>query len=48
MKKNKNIIIGVGGNIRSKDGSHPIDIAIKAIDYLKDYSINVIKKSSWY
>ena len=48
MKKNKNIIIGVGGNISSKDGSHPIDIAIKAIDYLEKYSINVIKKSSWY
>ena len=48
MKKNKKIIIGVGGNIRSEDGSHPIDIAIKAIDSFKDYSINVIKKSSWY
>ena len=32
MKKNKKIIIGVGGNIRSEDGSHPNDIAIKAID----------------
>ncbi len=44
----QNIIIGVGGNINSDDGSHPTDVANKAISCLKNYSIKVIKQSSWY
>jgi len=42
------IIIGIGGNIKSKDGDHPIKIARKAIKYLRDYSINITNQSSWY
>ena len=42
------IIIGIGGNIKSEDGDHPIKVAIKAISYLKDYSINITDQSSWY
>ena len=46
--QNQKIIIGVGGNIFSEDGSHPIKVAMKAIKYFKDYSINITKQSSWY
>ena len=46
--KIENLIIGIGGNISSDDGSHPIEVAIKAINSLKDYSIEVTKQSSWY
>ena len=42
------IIIGIGGNIYSDDGSHPIRVAEKAINNLKNYSIKVIEQSSWY
>ena len=42
------IIIGIGGNIKSDDGSHPIHIAMKAINSLENYSIQVIEQSSWY
>ena len=47
MQKQK-IIISIGGNIKSEDGTHPIKVAIKAIDYFKDYSIKVTEQSSWY
>ena len=46
--KNYKIIIGIGGNINSEDGTHPIEVAINAINCLKDYSITVTKQSSWY
>ena len=46
--QNQKIIIGIGGNIKSKDGTHPVKVAMKAIRCLKDYSINVTKQSSWY
>ena len=46
--KIKRLIIGIGGNIKSKYGSHPIKVGIKAIGYLGEYSIDVIKQSSWY
>ena len=46
--QNQKIIIGIGGNLESKDGSHPIKVAMKAISYFKDYSIKVIEQSSWY
>ena len=42
------IIIGIGGNIKSDEGSHPIHVAMKAINSLKNYSIQVIEQSSWY
>ena len=42
------IIIGIGGNIKSDDGSHPIHVAMKAINSLENYSIQVIEQSSWY
>ena len=45
---NQKIIIGIGGNIKSKDGAHPIKVAMKAIRYLKDYSINITNMSRWY
>ena len=47
MQKQK-IIISIGGNIKSEDGTHPIKVAIQAIDYFKDYSIKVTEQSSWY
>ena len=43
-----NIIISIGGNIKSKDGSHPIHVAKKAINCLENYSIQVTDQSSWY
>ena len=46
--RSQKIIIGIGGNIKSKDGIHPINVAIKAISYLKNYSIKVTNQSSWY
>ena len=42
------IIIGVGGNINSEDGSHPVIICNKAIGTLMEYSIKVEKQSKWY
>ena len=42
------IIIGIGGNINSKDGTHPIKICNKAIWSLQQYSIKVNKQSKWY
>ena len=47
MISNK-IIIGIGGNINSKDGSHPVEVCDNAIKSLKDYSIQVEKQSQWY
>ena len=47
MISNK-IIIGIGGNINSIDGSHPVEVCNKAIKSLKDYSIQVEKQSKWY
>ena len=47
MKTNK-IIIGVGGNIYSENGSHPVEVCKKAINTLIDYSIKVEKQSKWY
>lgn len=46
--KIKKVIISIGGNIRSDEGFHPIDIALKAIHIMKDFSINVKKQSRWY
>ena len=46
--QNKKIIIGIGGNIKSEEGVHPIRIAMRAISYFKDYSINITNQSSWY
>ena len=45
---NQKIIISIGGNIKSKDGSHPIHVAKKAINCLENYSIQVTNQSSWY
>ena len=41
------IIIGIGGNINSEDGTHPIKICNKAICSLQEYSIKVKKQSKW-
>ena len=46
--QNHKIIIGVGGNLKSHDGIHPIKVAMKAISYFNDYSIKVTDQSSWY
>ena len=46
--KNQKVIIGIGGNIKTEDGNHPIEVAIKAISFLKDYSIKITEQSSWY
>ena len=42
------IIISIGGNTKSKDGTHPINVAMKAISCFKNYSIKVTDQSSWY
>ncbi len=42
------IIIGIGGNINSDDGTHPIKVCNKAICSLQEYSIKVKKQSKWY
>ena len=47
MNENK-IIIGIGGNIHSSDGLHPIEIGEKALKSMRQSSINIEKKSSWY
>ena len=46
--KSQKIIIGIGGNIRSYDGLHPIEVGIKAIEWLNVFDMEVIKESSWY
>ena len=46
--QNHKIIIGIGGNLKSNDGTHPIKVAVKAIRYFNDYSIKVTDQSSWY
>ena len=46
--KFQKIIIGIGGNIKSNDGSHPVHVAMNAINYLQNYSIQVTGQSSWY
>ena len=42
------IIIGIGGNIKSNDGSHPVQVAMNAINCLQNFSIQVTEQSSWY
>ena len=44
----KKIIIGIGGNLYSKNGLHPVEICQEAIKSLKSMSIIVEKQSSWY
>ncbi len=46
--KIQKIIISIGGNIKSEDGSHPVHIGMKAIKSLKTFSINVTQQSNWY
>ena len=46
--ENQNVIIGIGGNLKTQDGTHPIKVAMKAIRFLKDYSMKVSEQSSWY
>ena len=46
--QNHKIIIGIGGNLKSSNGNHPIKVAMKAIRYFNDYSIKVTDQSSWY
>jgi 2-amino-4-hydroxy-6-hydroxymethyldihydropteridine diphosphokinase len=43
-----NVIIGIGGNIYSSDGLHPIEIGEKALKSMEFMSIIIEKKSSWY
>ena len=47
MDQNK-LIIAIGGNIKSSDGTHPIDVGKKAIKLLEKFLIFVEKKSCWY
>ena len=42
------VIIGVGGNINSEDGIHPVDTCNMAIRSFQNYSIRVKKQSKWY
>ena len=43
MKKKKDLIIGIGGNINSNEGLHPIEVGKKAIKKLQSLSINIQK-----
>ena len=45
---NQKIIIGIGGNLKSDNGDHPIKVAMMAIMLLEDYSIKITDQSSWY
>ena len=47
MKKNK-IIIGVGGNLYTENGIHPVEVCKTAINTLVNYSIKIEKQSKWY
>ncbi|MDC0457406.1 2-amino-4-hydroxy-6-hydroxymethyldihydropteridine diphosphokinase [Alphaproteobacteria bacterium] len=47
MNQNK-IIIGIGGNLHSSNGLHPIEIGRQAIKAITAMSINVEKQSNWY
>ena len=44
----KKIIVGIGGNLFSKEGLHPVQVCQEAIKLLKPMSIIVEKQSSWY
>jgi 2-amino-4-hydroxy-6-hydroxymethyldihydropteridine diphosphokinase len=46
--KHKKIIVGIGGNLFSKEGLHPVQICQEAIKLLNPMSIIVEKQSSWY
>ena len=48
MKKLSKLIIGIGGNLNSSDGLHPVEVGKKAILQLQSSSIKVKKVSSWY
>ena len=48
MQKLSNLIIGIGGNLISFDGLHPIEVGKKAMLQMQSFSINVHKVSSWY
>ena len=48
MKKLSKLIIGIGGNLNSYDGLHPIQVGKKAILQMQSFSIKVQKVSSWY
>ena len=48
MKELFNLIIGIGGNVHSSDGLHPMQVANKAIKQMNSYSINIQKFSRWY
>ena len=48
MTKLSYLIIGVGGNLHSSDGLHPVEVGKKAIIQMQSSSINVQKVSSWY
>ena len=47
MNENK-IIIGIGGNLNSSSGLHPVEIGQKAIESMSSMSIIIEKQSSWY
>ena len=48
MKKLSKLIIGIGGNLNSSDGLHPVEVGKKAILKIQSSSIKVKKVSSWY
>ena len=47
MNQNR-IIIGIGGNLYSDNGLHPVEIGKQAINALKSKPIFIERKSSWY
>ena len=48
MKNLSKLIIGIGGNVHSLDGLHPIEVANKALKKIETSNIYVDKVSSWY
>ena len=48
IKNISSLIIGVGGNINTSNGLHPIEVGKIAIEEMKNFSIKAYKRSSWY
>ena len=48
MKRLSKLIIGIGGNLNSSDGLHPVEVGKKAILQIQSFSMKVKKVSSWY
>ena len=46
--KDTNIIIGIGANLKTSAGLHPITNCTNAINYIDRHHFKILKRSSWY